>query len=80
MVRDGMKSAGTLEQSEIVCDEATREKRRTEASRPFAAGHQEADVRGKAADVRRKCKQEKEMVHAVGQAAERRRARLDSLL
>jgi hypothetical protein len=45
-----------------------REHQRAEATGPFAASDQKSDIAGEAADIYRKCKQEKEMIHALAHA------------
>lgn len=66
MVGNGMEAAGPFEEREVVGDKSSGKKERTEPAGPIATGNQIADIGGEAADVRRKCKQEKEMVHWSG--------------
>lgn len=72
MVGNGVQAAGAFEQGEVMGDEARGKEDGADAASPFTASGQISNVAGKAAHIRRKCKQKKEMGHGTGSS--RRRA------
>jgi hypothetical protein len=66
VVRDSVQSASPFQQRKIMDYQTASQEYRAEAARPIQAGDKVANISGETADVRRKCKQEKEMVHWQG--------------
>src|SRR5215831_18797867 len=78
MIGNRVQAARSLEQRVIVRYQPARQQQRGHATRPFAARYQEPDVAGETAQIGRKCKQEKEMVHGFRAKRHERLGRSDA--
>lgn len=66
VVRNGVQAARAFKKRVIVSDKAGRQQQGGDSPGPFVASYKIAHVAGKTAEIRRKCKQEKEMIHELG--------------